>query len=325
MDARVLTTLTLRMIRHAGLLLLSVFFASSVAHAQEGVQINTESGVPVTHDLLVAPTRRVVTLQPGESKTVDVELINRHGRDVTVDLSTEDFAADPLNDGLPTFFTDNNAGPFPARAWIRPETNVLTLQHGQRAFVRVTLTAPQDADPGDHQAALIVTPRVSDTNQPGFSIVSRVASLFILHVPGDIVEDGDVVSVHVERSMNWWLPVRLHVGFRNDGTVFMMPEGTVQIRNIFGITVDELPLKDWIVLRGSRRSKDFAWEPTFALGRYTATANFKAFGDGRQLSAVSAGFWVFPLLPVLTVLLAIFVVSFFVQYFFSRFEFKRKG
>lgn len=317
--------------RTVPLLFLALFLLSGSAAAQDAttVRINTENDVPVTGDLLVSPTRRVMNLNPGETKEVDLEIINRHGRDITMQLTTEDFAADPLNDGLPTFFTDNRDGPFPARAWIKPETRRLTLKHGQRAFVRVSVTAPADADAGDHMAAIIVTPETRNGNEPGFSIVSRVASLFVIHVPGDIVEDGDIVTLAVKRGINWWLPVRMDAAFENRGTVYMLPEGTVRIRNIFGITVDEIPLKDWIVLRANRdaptrRTKDFTWDPTFALGYYSAVSDFKAFSDDRPLTQLKASFWVFPLLPVLFVLLTIFVVSFFVQYFFSRFELKRK-
>jgi hypothetical protein len=319
-----------RSMRRAGtsvlfaLLMLPVIASAQGEAPQPQVRINTETDAPVRRDFLVAPTRTVITMERGESRTIDMQLISRQGERATFDFATEDFIADPENDGLPSFFTDNLDGPFPARAWLKPEVKTLTLEHGQRAFIRLRITVPPDAEPGDHQAAVIVTRRGTAQGQSGFAVVSRAASLFIVHVPGEVVKEGDIVGLSAQRKLNWWLPVNMKASFKNTGTMHMMPEGTIQIRNIFGITVDELPLKDWIVLRDSTRTRDLSWDPTFALGRYTATSDLTAFDGAQRLSPARTAFWVFPLLPVLFLLLAIFTVSFFVQYFFSRFELRRK-
>ncbi len=298
--------------------------SSSTSSAGPVLRINREANVPALQDFLIAPTRTVIAMNPGETRVIDVQVLNRSSGLTTYRFSTEDFIADPENDGLPSFFTDNTDGPFPARKWITPEVPTVTLQQGDRLFLRLTITVPSDAEPGDHQAALIATRVDPNPGKAGFALVSRVASLFIVSVPGDVVKKGDAVSLSAERWFNWWLPARLRLTFRNEGTVYMEPQGTVQIRNIFGILVDEIALKDWIVLRGSTRSHPMNWQPTFALGRYTAVSQLTAFDGEQLLTPVRAAFWVVPLLPVLLALLAIFAVSFFVQYFFSRFELRRK-
>lgn len=305
--------------------------AAPVARAQEpvperpdGLRVNVQNDMPAVGDFTVGPARVLLTIPPGEERTVELQITNREGRMAAFDLTTEDFVADPDREGTPTFFAEDMEGPFPARAWLEPEVDRFELRHAERAFINVTVRVPADAEPGDHQAAVIVTRDVESQPVGGFTIVSRVAALFIITVEGDVVQEGYVDRLESRRYFNWFFPVFLRLSSRNMGTVHMIPTGTIEIRNIFGITVDEIPVKNWVILRESSRSRDFEWKPKFALGYYRAVTNLKAFGD-RQLEPVSTSFWVIPLLPVLIILFLIFLVSFIVQYFFSRFEIRRKG
>lgn len=287
------------------------------------LRINMQSDTPNNGDFTVAPTRFVIPLRPGEERVMEVQITNRRGSPAVFALSTEDFTADPGQDGNPQFLPQDTDGPYTARKWITPETNRFELLHGERAYVRVTVRAPANAEPGDHQAALIVKRELAQKPTSGFGLESRVAALFILSVAGEVVQDGSMVGMEANRAMNWWLPVFLRMEASNRGTIHMAPEGAIAIRNIFGIVVDEIPIDNWIILRSSNRSREIQWSPRFALGRYTATSNLKAF-NGRDLNVVSTVFWVIPVLPVLLLLLAIFTVSFGVQYVSSRFELKRK-
>lgn len=287
------------------------------------LRINVQSDTPVLRDFTLGPTRFILSMAPGEERTVDVELTNRNGDTSIFNLTTEDFIANAEQEGTPMFFAEGLDSSYSARRWITPEIRRVQLLHADRAFIRVTVRVPQNADAGDHQAALIITREVPPTEESGINIVSRVASLFVISVQGDIIENGLIKSLTASKSLNWSLPVYLRLAAKNTGTVHMIPTGTVEIRNIFGIPVDDVPFKDWVVLRESERSRDFTWLPRFALGRYTASTDFTAF-NGRHLESVSTSFWVIPLLPVLVILLLIFIVSFLVQYLMARFEFRRK-
>ena len=90
-----------------------------------------------------------------------------------------------------------------------------------------------------------------------------------------------------------------------------------------GRTVDEIPLRDWYVLRSSTRRREIVWLPRFALGYYTAQLSISGVG-GEPDIRIGAPFWVIPALPVLLAIIAIFGASFLVQIFFSRFEIKKK-
>ncbi len=289
----------------------------------DGLRVNIQNDLPVIGDFTVAPTRYVLPVEPGEERTVEVQITNRRGTPATFALSAEDFVADPSNEGAPLFINEEDSGPYTARLWVEPEFKRVRLNHGERAFVRLRIRVPENAEPGDHQAALIVRRELENRPTSGFGLESRVATLLIVSVSGDVVQDGSLLGIHAKKFLNWWLPVFLRLEATNRGTVHMAPTGTVEIRNIFGITVDELPVNNWIILRDSSRPRELQWTPRFALGRYTATANLTVFG-GRVLQPVSTSFWVIPLLPLLGVMLVIFLLSFGVQYFRERFEIRRK-
>lgn len=295
--------------------------ASAGAQSAPGVRINQQNNTPVLEDFVIAPPRTLLSLRPGETKTIELQIHNRFGKPATFSLSTEDFDIDPA-ENTPRFFASQRSGPFPAREWIRPEADRVALLHGDRAFVRVEVTAPQEATPGDHQAAVIVELVDKSQRPSGIAVASRAAALFIITVPGQVQTAGSIDAISASRTVHWSPTVPISVLATNTGNVYMAPQGSVLIRNIFGVVVDEIPVRDWIVLRSSSRTYDMVWEPSFALGRYTAETQLSVFG--KKADALAVSFWVLPLLPVLLLLVAILLVSFLVQYLFSRFEVRRK-
>ncbi len=297
--------------------------AENAALVKAGVQVNIEPGTPFTGDFAMGPGRQTFSMKPGDERTVEVQITARTEGYHEYVFETEDFAAGTA-DGQATALFGALAGPYPAREWLTPAVPSIRLTHGERAFIPVTIRVPLDADPGDHYAALLLkrTLAPGETTDRGFDVVSRVGNLFLVTVDGPAVRDVSLISLTVRKALNWFLPVRLDLTARNNGTVYAAPSGTVKIRNILGFIVDEVPVEDWVVLRNSTRVLNMEWKPSFALGRYTAETDLTAFDA--PLAPVQTAFWVFPALPLLLVLFAIFVVSFLVQYFFSRFEIQRK-
>ncbi|PIQ75902.1 hypothetical protein COU78_07035 [Candidatus Peregrinibacteria bacterium CG10_big_fil_rev_8_21_14_0_10_49_24] len=290
------------------------------------LRVNQQDNMSVRNHFRVGPARHILTLAPGSGATVDISVLNLQGKDSLYILSSEDYAADSSQQGSAKFYGSETDGPYPARLWMRPEVTRLPLHHGEKGFVRIHVLVPRDAEPGDHQAAIMVQESGTDEQQGGFKVLSRVAALFIVTVEGDISEDTRIVRLRPRYALNWSSPITLLLSGRNDGTVHSIPYGTIEIRNIFGAVVDEIPVQNWVLLRNSEKEREFNWEPKFALGYYKATANLSLSSSvGESLAVpVSTGFWVVPLLPVLLVLLGVFTASFLVQYFFSRFEIQKK-
>lgn len=285
------------------------------------IRINFQQNTPVENDFLIGPARFLLTMRPGETKTVELQVTNRTGHEGVFEFLSEDFDIDPKTN-LPRFYASQVGGPFAASNWIHPEVGSVVLRHGDRAFVNVTVMVPAGAEPGDHQAAMIVKLRDKPSKQSGIGVVSRAASMFVITVPGKVLQDTKVDSILVRHFLNWSYPVFLRLSATNRGNVIAAPTGTVTIRNLFGVAVDEVPVREWYILRGQTRPIDLTWSPRFALGRYTAETKVKIYA--KQTVPASVTFWVLPIMPVLLLLFTIFFVSFLIQYVFSRFELRKK-
>jgi hypothetical protein len=287
------------------------------------IRIVKEGGVPLLNDFILAPTRLFATLSPGESKTMDIEVTSRMADTSSFAIEMEDFAAGP-SEKESTKLYGSVAGPYSARSWLKPVSSTFTLKSGEKAIIPVTLTVPANADAGDHYVALLVKrfPGEGETTDKGFDVISRVGALFMVTVRGELRRDGSLVSLKSDAPVYFTYPVSLALQAQNKGTVHFVPSGSIVIKNLLGVTVDEIQVKDWVVLRDSVRTITYPWHPRFALGMYTAEAQLEIFGE--KAAPVSARFWVFPALPLLLALFVIFTVSFLVQFFFSRFEIKKK-
>lgn len=287
------------------------------------VTYEMQNAVPVRGDFQVGPTRHIVQLAPGESRIVEIQITNRDGEDNMYQLLAEDFSAGETADD-PTRIYGVHDGPYSAKRWLSFGADSVELVHGERAYIPIKITAPADAQAGDHYAAAIVQRKLKDTvtADQGFNVLSRVAALMLITIEGDIVEQGRVTKLETALPLYWSLPSTLRLHGENTGTVHMAPLGSIEIRNIFGILVDEIPITNWVVLRESERIREITWNPKFALGVYTATTNLQLFQQ--ETDPLEVRFWVVPAIPTLIALTVIFLVSYLVQVFFSRFEIKKK-
>ncbi len=316
-----------RLLRYGPRLLMAAAFVPVAVFAQNtaapNIPISQQIGVEVRGDFQVGPTRFVLEVDPGEKRTIEIQLTSREGAPRTYDLSVEDFSV--TDDGTDSIqFYANGNGPFSAKAWVQPLVSSIDLKHGERAFLPVTVSVPKNASVGDHYSVVLFERRPTAEISGGFNLVSRVGALLLITVKGDLIREGQLQTFATQKKLYWSFPAKLSIQYRNTGTVHLTPAGHVDIKNIFGITVDDIPVKDWYVLRNSTRRRDILWQPKFALGRYTATLTLNSAGQTSE-DVQTVSFWVIPALPVLIVLIAIFVVSFIVQAFLSRFEIRKKG
>lgn len=292
------------------------------------VRVQQLQEVEDTDHFSISPTRYFLQLKPLQQQTIEIALTNREGRATRYDILVEDFDSDETREFAPRFYGTDENGPYPARNWIVPAATSIVLEHGQRAFIPLVVTVPGDAEPGDHQAAVVIERHEATVGASGISVKARAASLAVITVEGEAREEGGITDFRPLRRVFFSMPATLVLEGTNDGTVHIAPEGTMTIRNVFGVPVHERRVADWFILRGSTRPLALTWDAPFAFGRYTATADLvlKTYGNTLPNATVSTSFWVIPLLPFLVLLFVILLLSFLVQLFLTRFEisFKRK-
>ncbi len=298
--------------------------------AQYAVETVSTEGVP--RDFVLGPGKEEVTLNPGESKVVQLLVTNRTGSSQNFELSVEDFTGS-YNVEQSVVLLGNERGPYSLKDYLSFPYRTFTLNHGERAIVPVTIRIPQDSEPGGRYGSILVSmiPKaptelpegeVSGTN----AIVTRLGSLFFVRVPGDVVTQGELESFSTIGRKRFFShgPVPFQILFQNEGKVYLNPYGIVTVRNILGDTVGELIVEPWFSLPQSLRNREVLWgEETFLMGRYTATLELnRGYDDIVDTETIT--FYVIPWVVILSVAGGVLLVLLFLKWVFSTFEFKRK-
>jgi hypothetical protein len=290
-------------------------------------QIQDLPDTEVKGDIVLGPSKLELFLNPGEKATKDVMITNRTGRTINFSLDLEDFkGSDDPNQ--PIIFLGKDPGPYSLKDWMSTELNSITLKHGQRIILPVTISVPSDADPGGHYGVVfaVVNPEAASTttdNAGQVSIVSRAGALFFVRVNGDVQENGQLAGLSVDKKFFEKGPLDLNIIYKNSGSVHLTPYGSIEIKNVLGKTIDQIELDPWFVMPDSTRLRKVTWDKGFLFGKYTATAYVNR-GYADIMDEKSVSFWVIPWKIVAAGLIVLFLIVWFFYWILSRFEFKRK-
>lgn len=180
--------------------------------------------------IALAPARVELEMQPGTETTFVVNL----------DYRSADGAAKParivasLNDwnitrdGRVEFYKAGTQ-PNSAGSWIIYSPAETTVAPGSIHSIRVTVSVPADAAPGDHLAALIVEERPDSIklNQSTRQMVVhyRMASVFYIKV-GKLVKRGTLENLQAEASSKG---IVITPTLKNDGNSVLRPTASLKI------------------------------------------------------------------------------------------------
>jgi hypothetical protein len=277
----------------------------------------------VTGQIVISPTKVELSLDPGDTATSEITLVNRTGEPVTFQFSTEDFEGS-LDPSQATVFMAEEQSPRGASTWLNPEVDSIVLDHGETLTMNVEVSVPPSAEPGGHYAALFAS-RTTDRYENGSAvkITDRIGTLFLITVSGAIDEVGTLDAPEVDGFMEYG-PVYVGLVFNNEGNVHLKPKGKVVIRNLLGQTVTEIPVEEWIVLPDSSRRTLVKWDRHYLLGRYSATAEI-TYGESNITLLSETSFWVIPWKIILTVILSLLLLAFIANKLYWRSVRKRES
>jgi len=281
------------------------------------------------NDFVVGPGKFELEVAPGDTEVVELTVSNRMPVPQTFKIDTEDTTA---NDEGNSVLLGDEIGPYTLRDYISVPYEEFELAPNTRTRIPITVSLPNDAEPGGRYGSLIVsvTTRPNDRNDegvaaPGSAIINRIGTLFFVTTPGELNRSGQVLDFGTRNDKKLFSsgPIPLSVTFENTGTVHVTPYGTFQVANILGDVVGEVELSPWFVLPQSIRTRDIQWNRDFLLGRYTATLTLNR-GYDDQIDTLSYSFWVIPWQLVASVMGGLFLFFLLIRLFFSRFELKKK-
>jgi hypothetical protein len=278
-------------------LILLILLVASLTALTEAQELSAHAAAepptkttPARNDgIALAPARFELEMQPGSETTVVVNLDYHTAKEGSqpsrIVASLNDWNIDRA--GELQFYKAGTQGRS-AAPWIIYSPSEVTVQPGQTHSIRVTISVPKDAAPGDHLAALVVEQR-PDTIKFNRSarqmlVRFRMASMFYITVP-QTVRRGTLENLQATASPQG---ITITPTLKNEGNSAIRPLSSVQITDARGRAVLELAEGESLpVLGGSLLSKAMLIEKTLPPGTYTVKYRVDFQGNGKTTEGVT--------------------------------------
>lgn len=238
---------------------------------------------PTGSGISMAPARLELVMQPGQETTVVVNLdyhsISDNSQPVRIVASLNDWTID--RNGQVQFERANTL-PNSASSWLIYSPAETTVTPGNLHAIRVTVSVPKDATPGDHLTALIVEQRPDsikfNENRRQMVIRYRMAAVFYIKVP-QLHRQGSLESLRAEATADQVVVTPL---LKNAGNSVVRPLTSLKLTDSSGASVVELPQKESLpVLGGAELLQPLVLETRLAPGTYTVKYRVD-FQDGSR-------------------------------------------
>lgn len=246
-------------------------------------QVPDATPKPSSNGISLAPARLELEMQPGTETTVVVNLdyhaTSENSQSVRIVASLNDWTID--RDGQVKFERANTL-PNSASSWLIYSPAETTVTPGNLHAIRVTVSVPKDATPGDHLTALIVEQRPDNLklteNRRQVVIRYRMGAVFYIKVP-QLRRQGSLESLRAETKDDQILVTPL---LKNTGNSVIRPLTSVKVTDNAGVAVAELPQKESLpLLGGSELVQPLVLESRLAPGTYTVKYRVD-FQDGSR-------------------------------------------
>jgi hypothetical protein len=250
--------------------------------------------------VIVSPVFQEITLDVEKTEEFTAKVSNTTSAPLTFRLSVIDFGSLDESGGVAFLGSGERLEKsYALAAWMRPETDTLTVDAGQTATVRVRIENRDDLSPGGHYGALVFRSESGEGMllENGISI-NQIFSLlvFVKKVGGERYGVASLGMTKTERFIA--LPHQLRVRFRNTGNVHIVPRGTVGVTDPLGRLVAKGVINEesGIILPEIVREYPLRILPLstmFVPGRYTLILAYRF--DGREeYSTEEQSIWIFP-------------------------------
>ena len=206
---------------------------------------------PTGSGISLAPARLELEMPPGSETTVVVNLdyhaISQDSQPVRIVASLNDWTIDRTGQ---VQFERPNTLPNSASSWLIYSPAETTVIPGNLHAIRVTVSVPKDATPGDHLSALIIEQRADNLklnlNRRQMVVRYRMAAVFYIKVP-QLRRRGSLESLRAEATADQVLVTPL---LKNSGNSVVRPLTSLKVTDSAGVSVAELPQKESLPLLG---------------------------------------------------------------------------
>ena len=230
----------------------------------------------------ISPAISEYRLDPGEEGSQEINVNNPSDKTIALRVYVQNFLSSDFYGGLS--FNNEESGDYTAKNWILLDKQNMVVEPGKTTKLRYRVVVPENAEPGDHYG-IIFFETISHNDpfsESAIGINGRVGALQLITVSGEILEKGKVLgAVSSEKCtgvqcsfrtdfLRNWGPVPFEFKFENTGNIHTKVSGKIEIFNILGMKVGEVPIAEENILAGGTKIFEEKWlrEPLF--GYYKA-------------------------------------------------------
>jgi hypothetical protein len=242
------------------------------------------------HAFSISPVKALFTVDPGSSQTIVVKIKNTESANLSFKLNVLGVTQD--ENGQPVFSQGSNS----AETWIYPENPLVKIKSGETRSVNFFIKVPNDAISGSYYLGLSVEPVLGKNTQS--SLNTKLVSLLTLQVKGLVQESVEIEKWEALDTVSGNRDWNFDLNLKNNGTIEVLMQGKLAIRNWRGEEIFSQPLVlGNKLLVGSKR----VLHPEIILkndiklpGLYSAQAKIN-YGRTNQTVSSIAYVWYFPL------------------------------
>ncbi len=254
----------------------------------------SQAQTPSQRTLTVIPPSFELYANPGDNITDKVRVRNDSAEETAYTVMVEDFRAIGEEGQVDLIDDSQSNTTYSLAKWVSPEPESFSLKPGAETEVSFTISVPKDAEPGGHYCSVLIKMGGGTPTEGGAAVASRVGSLVLLRVSGNVKEEAVVETFNTDKSYYEGSPVNFELKVKNTGNNHIRPKGNIVITNLFGQKITELPLNGLNVLPEAVRKMDTRWEFTASLAnRFTATL-VATYGQQNKALSASTSFIIFP-------------------------------
>lgn len=206
----------------------------------------------------------IKTVEPGESSTDAVQVINNTESEKTIQI----YSVDSVRSSGGAFACAQAADPIKdAGKWVALNESSVRLEAGQKKIVDFSVNVPKDAGPGEHNACIVIQEKADISVQSGVGLNFRTAIRVAVLVPGDIVKK--IVPGGISAEVN---------SEKIDVSAKVKSESNVSLDTNVKVSLSRLIYADketqnntFPVLRGEEAEWNFEFDRPFWGGFYKAS------------------------------------------------------
>lgn len=256
----------------------------------------------------ISPQLLDVTANPGETLSNTFRLTNGSEDTINIRVTPKNFT--PRGEEGAVDLTEDRTS-FSLADWLEVDPLTVTILPNQTQDFNVDIVVPSNAEPGSHFGSVVFQTIPPEQEGASALVSQEIAPVILVRIAGDTTESAEIEEFKTEKGFySNQTNINLVSRIKNTGNVHFMPNGKIQIKNMFGNEVANIDLDRRNVLPDSIRQITNNWAVDgFTMGRYTATLTI-VFGEDNEIQTAQTSFIIFPYQTVIPIVIVVCFVGF---------------